>query len=195
MDAPMHLFSFPTRLTATVFFLAATAATSFSSGTRSPAPEAAPALAPSLPDQDRVWEITPLFGFMGGSPLISVRASMNHPRASLELAFDQAMGRTATLYPVTANILWNLTEGTRAVPYGVAGGGLFFTVPIHAVGGETLSTPGINFGGGLRYRLNRNVGFRLEAKQYLTRIDHQEDARSELLIFQSTSLGVVFAFD
>jgi hypothetical protein len=162
---------------------------------RPEASTAAPTLAPSIPDQDRVWEITPLFGFMGGSPLLSVRASMNHPRASLELAFDQAMGRTATLYPITANILWNLTENTRAVPYGTAGGGIFFTRPIHAVGGETLSTLGISFGGGLRYRFNRNVGIRFEAKQYLTRIDHREDARSELIIFQSTSLGVVFAFD
>ena len=53
---------------------------------------------------------------------------------------------------------------------------------------------GFNFGGGLRYYLSPKIGIRFETKQLFTRVDSQVTLRKELLIFQSSSLGVIFAF-
>ena len=87
----------------------------------------------------------------------------------------------------------------RSPDVAIVGGGLFLTVPANTVGQETGSTVGAEFGGGLRFYLTRRMGLRFETKQIFTRVDTrvegQSDARQELLIFQSTSLGVLFAFD
>lgn len=143
------------------------------------------------------WEISPSLGLMGGSALLGLKASMAYRPVTLEAAVDQVMGRTATLYPFTVNTVLDMSPPARVVPFAVVGGGLFLTVPTNSVGNETISTMGLNFGGGLRFYLNRKLGFRFETKQLFTRVENNlENAkREELLIFQSSSLGVIFAFD
>jgi opacity protein-like surface antigen len=162
-------------------------------------PGGSSALAPSgsVTDVPKIrhmpFEFSPNVGFMGGSALIGLRASMGFP-VSCELAVDQVIGRTATLYPITVNAKLDLANSARTVPYGIVGGGLFLTVPLNSVGDQTISSVGLCFGGGLRYYLNSKIGIRFETKQLFTRIDNQQDHRKELLIFQSSSLGVIFAF-
>jgi opacity protein-like surface antigen len=121
------------------------------------------------------FEVSPTVGFM-------------------ELGVEQVIGRTATLYPLTLNLVFDMALGTRAIPYGIVGGGLFLTVPLNTVGDQTISSAGLNFGGGMKYFITNAIGIRFETKQIFTRIDNKVDGRKELLIFQSTSLGVVFAF-
>ena len=154
-----------------------------------PAPDAPTGPHPGLP-----FEISPTVGFMGGSALLGVRVCMGNP-VSLELSAEQIIGRTATLYPLTFNLAYDLSFEARAIPYGIVGGGLFLTVPNNTVGDETVSSVGAEFGGGLKYFVTNAIGVRFETKQAFTRIRNQADNRDELLIFQSTSLGVVFAFD
>ena len=155
---------------------------------------AAPAADPPTgPHAGLPFEVSPTIGFMGGSALLGVRATMGNP-VSLELSAEQVIGRTATLYPLTFNLAYDLSLDSRAIPYGIVGGGLFLTVPLNTVGDETISSVGVNFGGGLKYFLTNSLGIRFETKQIFTRIRNQADDREELLIFQSTSLGVVFAF-
>lgn len=143
------------------------------------------------------WELSPSFGMMGGSALLGVKASMAYRPVTLEAAAEQVMGHTATLYPLTVNAVLDMALPARVVPFAIIGGGLFLTVPSNSVGNETVSTMGLNFGGGLRFYLNRKLGFRFETKQLFTRVENRlEDVkREELLIFQSSSLGVIFAFD
>jgi hypothetical protein len=149
---------------------------------------------PTGPHPGLPFEISPTVGFMGGSALLGVRASMGNP-VSLELSAEQIIGRTATLYPLTFNLAYDLSFDARAIPYGIVGGGLFLTVPNNTVGDETVSSVGAEFGGGLKYFVTNTIGIRFESKQAVTRIRNQADDREELLFFQSTSLGVVFAFD
>ena len=143
---------------------------------------------PGLP-----FEASPTVGFMGGSALLGVRASMGHP-VSLELSAEQVTGRRATLYPLTFNLAYDLSYDSRAIPYGMVGGGLFLTVPLNTVGDGTVSSVAVCFGGGLKYFITSAIGIRFETRQLFTRIQNKIDNREELLIFQSTSLGVVFAF-
>jgi hypothetical protein len=143
--------------------------------------------------RSKLFEISPNVGFMGGSAFIGARASMGTP-VSCEFAIDQVIGRTATLYPITVNAKLDLTNRGKTIPYGIVGGGLFLTVPLNSVGDRTISSVGLCFGGGIKYYLNSKIGIRFETKQLFTRIDNQRDHRKELLIFQSTGLGVIFAF-
>src|SRR4051812_13017160 len=149
--------------------------------------------APTGPHPGLPFEVSPTVGFMGGSALLGVRASMGNP-VSVELSVEQVTGRTATLYPLTFNLAYDLSLDARAIPYGIVGGGLFLTKPLNTVGDETISSVGLEFGGGLKYFITNAIGIRFETKQLFTRIRNQADHREELLIFQSTSLGVVFAF-
>lgn len=149
--------------------------------------------APTGPHPGVPFEVSPTVGFMGGSALLGVRAGMGSP-VSLELSAEQVIGRAATLYPLTFNLAYDLNLDSRAIPYGIVGGGLFLTVPLNTVGDETVSSVGIEFGGGLKYFITNSIGIRFETKQLFTRIRNKADNRQELLIFQSTSLGVVFAF-
>lgn len=141
-----------------------------------------------------LFEFSPTAGFMGGSALIGLRASMNYRPVTLEMSAEQVMGLRATLYPLTLNIVLDLADSRKTVPYGIVGGGLFLTAPVNSVGDEVVSSVGLNFGGGLRYYILPKLGIRFETKQLFTRIDNRQDHRKELLIFQSTSLGVIFAF-
>lgn len=141
------------------------------------------------------FEISPTAGMMGGSALLGLRASMLYRPVTLEMSAEQVMGRAATLYPFTVNAILDLARVSRAVPFAIVGGGLFLTVPSNSVGDETVSSVGLNFGGGLRFYLNPKLGIRFETKQLFTRVDNHLDKREELLIFQSSSLGVIFAFD
>jgi hypothetical protein len=141
-----------------------------------------------------LFEITPQFGFMGGSTLVGVKAAMLYYGFSLELAADQVIGRYATLFPLTANFVLNLAQAKRVVPFGIVGGGLFLVKPENTVGDETLSTLGLNVGGGLRFYFNSRIGLRFETKQYFTEIQNKSENHPELLIYQSSSLGVIIAF-
>jgi hypothetical protein len=140
------------------------------------------------------YEISPTAGMMGGSALLGVKAAMNYHPVTLELSAEQVMGRTATLYPLTVNAILDLAAPARVVPFAIVGGGLFLTVPANTVGDESVSNMGANFGGGLRIYLGPKLGIRFETKQLFTRVDNRLDGRDELLIFQSSSLGVIFAF-
>jgi len=62
------------------------------------------------------------------------------------------------------------------------------TVPINSVGDQTISSIGLNFGGGIRYYITPRIGIRFETKQLFTRIQNRADNRQELLIFQSSTL-------
>ncbi len=177
-----------------LFLLPALMATSGAAASVFPLATSPAAEAPTGPHPGLPFEISPTVGFMGGSALLGVRASMGNP-VSLELSAEQIIGRTATLYPLLFNLTYDLSLDTRAIPYGIVGGGLFLTVPNNTVGDETVSTIGAEFGGGLKYFVTNTIGIRFESKQAFTRIQNQVDDREELLIFQSTSLGVVFAFD
>lgn len=140
------------------------------------------------------FEISPHTGAMGGSGMFGMRLSMNYSALNMEVAAAQAIGESANLYPITLNFLLNLSTTGRLLPYGLVGGGLFMTVPTNAIGTGTVSTMGVNFGGGARFYLNNTFGFRLEAKQYLTNVSNELESRDELFIFQEISLGVTFMF-
>jgi len=131
---------------------------------------------------------------MGTSGVFGLRLGMNYGSLGLELAGEQVIGKTANLYPVSFNVLLNLSTQGRLIPYGVVGAGLWLTVPTNALGAETVSSLGLNFGGGARYYITRSFGVRLEAKQYMTTINNERETQSELLFYQELSLGVSFLF-
>jgi hypothetical protein len=138
------------------------------------------------------FEISPHSGMMGGSGTFGLKLSMNYSSFNLELAGEQVIGRTANLYPLSVNALLNLSTRSRLIPYGVVGGGLFLTVPTNSLGDETVSTLGVNFGGGARYYITRTFGVRVEVKQYVTSVRSERDLNTELLFFQEVSVGVTF---
>jgi hypothetical protein len=143
---------------------------------------------------DGLFEITPQAGFMGGSSLVGVKGAMLYHGFSLEAAVDQVIGRYATLYPLTLNMVFNLSQGKKIVPFGIVGGGLFLTKPENTVGDGVLSTLGVNVGIGVRMYFNSRFGVRFETKQYFTEIENKSVGHPELLIYQSSSLGVIIAF-
>ena len=140
------------------------------------------------------FEISPHTGLIGSSGTFGLNLLMNYSALSLEIAGEQVIGRTANLYPVSLNAILNLSTRGRLLPYGAVGAGLFLTVPTNALGAETVSTLGINFGGGARYYITRSFGVRIEAKQYITSVSSNRDLKDELLFFQEVSLGVTFLF-
>lgn len=140
------------------------------------------------------FEIAPHTGAMGGSGLFGLRLSMNYSSVNLEVSGEQVIGETANLYPFSVNFTLNLSTQGRLLPYGTVGGGLFLTVPTNSLGSETISTMGLNFGGGARFYVTPSFGFRVEARQYITSVTNELDSRDELLIFQEISLGVTFMF-
>src|SRR2546423_2887541 len=74
--------------------------------------------APTGPHPGVPFEVSPTVGFMGGSALLGVRASMGSP-VSIELSAEQVIGRAATLYPLTFNLAYDLNLDSRAIPYGI----------------------------------------------------------------------------
>lgn len=138
------------------------------------------------------FEISPHTGMMGGSGTFGLSLSMNYSSFNLELAGEQVIGKTANLYPLSVNALLNLTTRGRLIPYGVVGGGLLITVPTNSIGDETVSTLGVNFGGGGRYYITKSFGVRLEVKQYVTSVRSERESNTELLFFQEFSVGVTF---
>ncbi len=145
-------------------------------------------------ENGRMYEISPHVGFMGASKMAGIRAGMNYGSLSFELAAAEVIGQYATLFPLTASGLLNLGASKKAVPYGLIGGGLFLTSAQNAIGSHTVSSLGMNFGAGLRYFLSPRFGLRFETKQLFTSINNGNDNRSELLIFQETTLGLLFSF-
>lgn len=144
--------------------------------------------------QGASFEIAPHTGMMGGSGVFGLRLAMNYGAVNLEVSGEQVIGETANMYPIAVNFGLNLATRGRLLPYGTVGGGLFLTVPTNALGSETVSTMGINFGGGARFYVTPTFGFRLEARQYVTSVTNELESRDELLIFQEVSLGVTFMF-
>jgi hypothetical protein len=141
-----------------------------------------------------VFEVVPHTGFMGSSGIIGLKLGMNYSALAFEFAVEQVIGKTSNLYPISVNAILNLTTKGKLIPYGIVGPALFITVPTNTVGDETLTTAGLNFGGGLRYYLTSEFGLRLEAKQYLTTVENKRDNRDEILIFQEISIGASFLF-
>lgn len=148
----------------------------------------------ALADGAPLFEISPDAGFMGGSTMLGLRAAMNYHPVTLEMGSEQVIGNTATLYPITLSAVLDLSRMARVVPYGTVGGGLFLTVPIGSVGDEAVSSVGLTFGGGLRYYISPKIGIRFETRQLFTKLYNHLDNRDEILIFQSSSLGVIIAF-
>jgi len=81
------------------------------------------------------------------------------------------------------------------IPYGAVGAGLMLSVPTTTVGNQTISTLGLNFGGGLKFYLTEEFGIRLGVNQFLTNVESKRDDSEELLIFQEVTLGVIFVFN
>lgn len=140
------------------------------------------------------FEISPHTGMMGSSGTFGIRFSMNYSSLNLELAGEQVIGKTANLYPISVNVILNLATRGRLIPYGVVGAGLWLTVPTNTFGDETVTTLGLNFGGGARYYVSGIFGFRIEAKQYITSVSSDRELKDELLFFQEFSVGVTFMF-
>jgi len=137
-------------------------------------------------------ELSPHSGFMDGSAEFGADLSLSYSAINLEFSAAQVIGEAADMYPLLVNLVFNLSSNKEVVPYAHVGGGLLLTVPTNAIGSESVSSPGINFGGGLRYYINEKFGLRLGVSQYLTDIRNRRDERKELLIFQEVSLGVIF---
>jgi opacity protein-like surface antigen len=139
-----------------------------------------------------LFEISPHTGMMGGSGTFGLRLGMNYASLSLELAGEQVIGKTANLYPLSVNALLNLATRGPLLPFGTVGAGLMLTVPTNSIGDETVSTLGINFGGGARYYLTRSFGVRVEVRQFVTSVRSERELQNELLFFQEISVGVTF---
>jgi hypothetical protein len=140
------------------------------------------------------FEACPHTGLMGSSGVFGLKLLMTYSSFSMELSGEQVIGKTANLYPISLNALLNLATKGRLIPYGSVGAGLWLTVPTTALGAETVSTIGINFGGGARYYITRTFGIRVEAKQYVTSVSSTRELKDELLFFQEVSIGVTFLF-
>jgi hypothetical protein len=157
-----------------------------------------PAETPRLPlidlNESVSFEVCPHTGMMGSSGIFGLKLLMTYSSFSLELAGEQVIGRTANLYPISVNAVLNLATHGRLIPYGAVGAGLWMTVPVNALGAETVSTLGINFGGGARYFITRSFGVRVEAKQYFTSISDSRGLKNDLLFFQEVSIGATFIF-
>jgi hypothetical protein len=151
---------------------------------------------PALVDLTRgvSFEVAPHTGMMGSSGLFGLKLAMIYGTLTLEMAGEQVIGKTANLFPISLNLVLNLATRGRLIPYGAVGAGLWLTVPTTALGAETVSTLGINFGGGARYFFTRAFGVRLEAKQYITTVRSERELQEELLFFQEVCLGVTVLF-
>jgi hypothetical protein len=153
---------------------------------------------PHLPlidlNESVAFEVCPHTGMMGSSGTFGLKLLMTYSSFSIELAGEQVIGKTANLYPISVNAVLNLATHGRLIPYGAVGAGLFMTVPVNSLGAETVSTLGINFGGGARYFITRAFGIRLEAKQYFTSISNSRGLKNDLLFFQEVSIGATFIF-
>lgn len=141
-----------------------------------------------------VFELAPNTGFMDGGGEFGLDASMNYKSISLEFSGAQVIGKKADLYPLNVNLVLNFATAGKIIPYGAVGAGLLLTVPTTTIGNKTISTPGLNFGGGLKYYLSDDFGLKFGVSQYLTNIKNKRDNYEELLIFQEVTIGVIFVF-
>lgn len=157
--------------------------------------ESAPQPAPQLDFRNgTVFEVNPYTGAMGGSGLFGMRLGMNYGVIKLELGLAQIIGESADMYPVTANVAFNLSTKGKWLPYGTVGGGLLMTVPTESIGANTVSSMAVNVGGGTRLFIARNLGISFEARQYLTQLRNEIAAENELLLFREFNVGFTFLF-
>ena len=140
------------------------------------------------------FELSPNTGFMDGSGVFGLDASMNYKSVNLEFSATQVIGETADMFPLNINLVFNLATSGKMIPYGRVGAGLLLTVPTTSIGNKTISNLAMNFGGGVRFYLADKFGLRLGVSQFLTNIKSQRDQNEELLIFQEVSVGVIFVF-
>ena len=148
-----------------------------------------------LPDSagtSAAFEIEPYSGVMGGSGMFGIKMGMNYGAVQFGLSAAQVIGESADLFPVLVGLSLNLVTGGRLLPYATAGGGLFVTVPTHAVGARTVSAMSANAGAGLRIILTRSIGLRLEIRQHATNIRDEFIGKYELLYFRELGVGVSF---
>ena len=145
-------------------------------------------------NEGTTFEVAPHTGLMGSSGTFGLNLSVNYNSFNLELAGEQVIGKTANLYPISVNVVLNLATKGRLIPYGAVGVGLWLTVPTNSLGDQTVSTIGMNFGGGARWYISKLFGFRLELKEYITSVSSTRELTDELLFFQEVSLGVTFMF-
>lgn len=145
-------------------------------------------------EENVVFEISPNTGFMDGGAEFGFDAAMNYKSVNLEFSGAQVIGETADLYPLSVNLVFNFAKKGQVIPYGLVGVGLFLTVPTTAIASQTVTSTGINFGGGLRYYFNDLLGLRIGVSQYITNIKNRHDDFEELLIFQEVTMGVIFVF-
>ncbi|MEZ4762026.1 MAG: hypothetical protein R3C26_02090 [Calditrichia bacterium] len=96
------------------------------------------------------------------------------------------------MYPVTANVAFNLSTNGKWLPYGTIGGGLLMTVPTEAIGAEHGFVDGGECYGGTRLFIARNLGISFEARHLTLRNDIA--AENELLLFREFNLGFTFLF-
>jgi hypothetical protein len=139
------------------------------------------------------FEISPNTGFMDGSGEFGLDASMNYKAINLEFSAAQVIGETADLYPLMLNLVFNFSKTGNMIPFGMIGTGLFLTVP-STIGSRSVSTLGMNFGGGIRYYFSDDLGIRIGVSQNLTTIKNTRDNFDELLIFQEVTIGFIFVF-
>lgn len=145
-------------------------------------------------DENVVFELSPQTGFMDGGGEFGADASMVYKSLSLEFSGALVIGKSADLYPLNVNLILNFATKGKIIPYGGVGAGLLLTIPSTAIGNNTISTLGINFGGGLKYYLSDDFGLKFGVSQYLTNVKNKRDNYEELLIFQEVTLGVIFVF-
>jgi hypothetical protein len=141
------------------------------------------------------FEVAPRTGFMGSSGLFGLNMAVNYSAVSFELGASQVIGSTSNMYPISLSVLINLATKGKFMPFGSVGPVLFITVPTNTIGDKTVTTAGLNFGGGVRYYITNSFGIRIEARQYFTTIESNRDASEEILIFQEISIGASLLFN
>jgi len=145
-------------------------------------------------DEGGFFELTPVVGFAGASPIFGIKGSMVYPVMELQLSFDLISGKFTNLYPITVSAILPLGHFNNATPYASVGGGMSVTAPQNAVGGNNITEGHLIFGGGLKYYMDDYIGYRFEIGQTLTRIKNQQTKKETLFFYQQITIGVSISF-
>lgn len=140
------------------------------------------------------FEMTPVMGLAGSSPLFGIRGAMVYPIMELQMSLDLISGQYTNLYPLSIVGVLPLGGNKRVIPFGSLGGGMSITIPQTTLGGQNITEGHVIMGGGLKYYLNNFFGFRFEVGQILTRVTNQKTGRELLLFYQQITLGTSISF-
>lgn len=140
------------------------------------------------------FEVSPYTALMGSTGAFGLRISMNYSSLNMELCGEQAIGKFSNLYPLSVNALLNFSTRNQLIPYGTAGIGVFIAKPTNSFGDETVTTFGMNFGGGARYYVTKSFGIRFEFKEFVTTVKNDRELKKDILFFQEVSIGASFMF-